>query len=164
MSVVVADTSPLNYLVLISLIDLLPQLFGCVVIPEEVYQELQATGAPPAVSSWARDAPAWLSIVPTQDLAPVGRFERELDSGEAAAIRLALAITAEGAECLLLIDEAAGRAAAAGLGISNTGTLGILLSAARAGHIDLGTTLIKLQQTNFRISPALVETLLSELT
>jgi predicted nucleic acid-binding protein len=34
--IVVADTSPVNYLVLIDEIDLLPQLFGTVVMPEAV--------------------------------------------------------------------------------------------------------------------------------
>jgi len=42
--IVVADTSPVNYLVLIDEIDLLPIIFGKVLIPEAVMEELQHTG------------------------------------------------------------------------------------------------------------------------
>jgi predicted nucleic acid-binding protein len=40
MTVVVADTSPLNYLILIEALDLLPRLYGRIVIPVEVLNEL----------------------------------------------------------------------------------------------------------------------------
>jgi len=40
MTVVVADTSPLDYLILIEAIDLLPQLYGRIIIPTEVLDEL----------------------------------------------------------------------------------------------------------------------------
>jgi hypothetical protein len=44
MRVVVADTSPLNYLVLIDSVDILPQLFGRVIVPVEVVAELEMSG------------------------------------------------------------------------------------------------------------------------
>lgn len=51
MKVVIADTSPLiNYLVLINAIDPLPRLYGRVLIPNEVFQELQEQGAPQPVA------------------------------------------------------------------------------------------------------------------
>jgi predicted nucleic acid-binding protein len=49
MTVVVADTSPLNYLVQIDEAELLPKLYGTVIIPGEVYEELNHPGAPLAV-------------------------------------------------------------------------------------------------------------------
>ena len=48
MTVVVADTSPINYLILIGEIGVLQRLYHRVVIPEEVFSELMDTGAPPA--------------------------------------------------------------------------------------------------------------------
>jgi predicted nucleic acid-binding protein len=48
---VVADTSPLNYLVWIGLPDLLPKLYGAVIIPPEVRVELLAPDAPPVVKA-----------------------------------------------------------------------------------------------------------------
>jgi predicted nucleic acid-binding protein len=43
---VVADTSPLNYLVWIESVDILPKLFGKVIVPPEVCAELRAADAP----------------------------------------------------------------------------------------------------------------------
>ncbi len=47
--IVVSDTSPLSYLVLIEEVEVLPAIFGRVVIPPAVVEELQAPGAPDAV-------------------------------------------------------------------------------------------------------------------
>ena len=57
--IVVADTSPLNYLVLIDEVDLLPALFGEVLIPQAVFQELKHPKTPAKVQQWiigSRDA------------------------------------------------------------------------------------------------------------
>ena len=62
MTVVVADTSPLNYLVLIEAIDLLPRLYGKIIIPAEVLSELSSKGAPSPVSDWAAKLPAWVEV------------------------------------------------------------------------------------------------------
>lgn len=62
MKVVVADTSPLNYLVLIGQVDVLSQLYGEVLIPDIVAQELCAAGgsamgvSPPALDQHQTDA------------------------------------------------------------------------------------------------------------
>jgi predicted nucleic acid-binding protein len=61
MKVVVADTSPLNYLLQIDEVNLLRMLYETIVIPYEVFQELNHPGAPLAVSEWIRDSPAWSS-------------------------------------------------------------------------------------------------------
>jgi hypothetical protein len=54
---VVADTSPLNYLVWIELERILPALYGTVVIPPEVRSELAADDAPAIVKNWQRSLP-----------------------------------------------------------------------------------------------------------
>jgi predicted nucleic acid-binding protein len=50
--IVVADTTPLNYLVIIGHIELLPALYQSVLIPQEVHRELQRPGTPPTVRAW----------------------------------------------------------------------------------------------------------------
>jgi predicted nucleic acid-binding protein len=50
--VVVADTSPMNYLVLIRQIDLRTQLYKQILIPTAVLAELEHPGAPKAVRDW----------------------------------------------------------------------------------------------------------------
>ena len=44
--IVLSDTSPINYLVLVGHIDILPTLFGQVVVPSAVLAELQHHGTP----------------------------------------------------------------------------------------------------------------------
>ena len=62
MRLIVADTSPLYYLVTINEIDLLPRLFGTVLIPEAVHDELRHPSTPQTVWLWATSPPAWLEV------------------------------------------------------------------------------------------------------
>ena len=160
MKVVVADTSPINYLLLIDCVDLLRELYTRIIIPDEVFSELTEPGTPPQVTAWTRTQPTWIELRTASigDALSLQAREPNLDPGEIAAIQLALAEQ----DSLLLIDEAAGRAVASRLGVANTGTLGILLAGAREGMIDLKTSLIRLQQTNFRVSQALIDKLLAQ--
>ncbi len=85
--IVVADTSPLNYLVLIGEIQLLPTLYERVLIPEEVHRELQRLQTPPSVQAWAAKLPSWCEVrVVTSTADPA---LSELDPGERDAIQLA---------------------------------------------------------------------------
>ena len=60
--VVVADTSPLNYLILIEAIDLLSRLYGSIIVPTDVLDELMNDGAPGQVSQWAMKLPQWVEV------------------------------------------------------------------------------------------------------
>ena len=59
----VADTSPINYLVLLGCVDILRQLYSRVMIPSAVYRELTAEGSPGQVSAWIRTRPDWLEVL-----------------------------------------------------------------------------------------------------
>jgi predicted nucleic acid-binding protein len=149
MTVVIADTSPLNYLVLIAHVE--------VVIPPEVLAELAASDAPAKVSKWIQTPPDWLIVrhAPTTNADAV---LLKLDPGERAAICLAQ----EENDPLLLIDDAAGRLEASRRGIPTTGTLGVLRAAAVRQFLDLPTALTALAATNFRASQGLIAELLAE--
>ena len=56
--VVVADTSPINYLILIGKIDLLSQLYKHILVPPAVLAELKHSFAPKPVHDWTVNAPA----------------------------------------------------------------------------------------------------------
>ena len=58
--VVIADTSPLNYLVLIDRIELLRRLFTEVFVPDAVLGELSHPLSPPAVARWVENRPGWV--------------------------------------------------------------------------------------------------------
>jgi predicted nucleic acid-binding protein len=62
MTVVVADTSPLNYLVLIGQIEVLRSLYGKVFVPPEVLAELSDRGVPLEVVKWIQERPDWLEV------------------------------------------------------------------------------------------------------
>lgn len=81
MRLVIADTGPINYLILIGCIDLLPRLFERVALPVAV-QTVSDSRAP---GRWIAAPPTWLDIHDTADLPLV----TGLDSGETAAIALA---------------------------------------------------------------------------
>ena len=156
MTVVVADSSPLNYLALIKSIDLLRRLYRRIVVPQQVVLELTDPAAPYEVRNWASALPGWVdvrSIPPSDDPAL-----SHLDPGEQSAILLAQSE----AGALLLIDDAAGRLEASRRGILNTGTLGVLRAAALKDLVDLPSALARILETNFRVSMTLVDDLLAE--
>ena len=56
--IIISDTTPINYLVLIGEIDVLEKLFGRVIIPQAVFDEFHNPGTPDPVRDWAGSAPA----------------------------------------------------------------------------------------------------------
>jgi predicted nucleic acid-binding protein len=153
---VISDTSPLCYLVLIEQIDLLPQLYDQIIIPDMVQRELQTSSAPIAVQQWINQPPPWLLIQTLSQ--PTDPALNRLDPGEQAAIALAEQLNAR----LLLIDERYGRKIALQRGLSIIGIIGLLDAAATQALIHLPTVIQRLQATNFRISPRLLEALLDK--
>src|SRR5258707_9406989 len=152
--IVVADTSPLNYLLLIDEIDLLPAIFGQVILPHAVFQELQHPKTSLRVRQWVADLPAWLEVRKVASIANPALMG--LDVGEREAIQLALELGIS----TVLIDEADGRKQAERLHLEVRGTLGILERGANLSKINLRQALSKLEQTNFRVSPAVRAALL----
>ncbi|NET45494.1 DUF3368 domain-containing protein [Okeania sp. SIO2B3] len=154
--IVVSDTSPICYLLLIGEIKLLPQLYGQVLIPRIVQQELSDERSPIAVKNWIEKPPQWLII---QDVTvPVDKDLESLDAGEKAAIILALQERAN----LILIDETLGRKVARNKGLRVTGLLGVLDRAAQQNLVDFPKTIAALKGTTFRASSRLIEYLLSQ--
>ena len=131
MRVVVADTSPLRYLVQIEQVELLPRLFAKVFIPAVVSDELLHHSAPEAVRNWMSSRPGWLAV--SLVAAPDDPSLQALDEGEKSAIALGLYLAAD----LILIDDRRGAAVARGKGFEVTGTLGILDLAAHRGMISM---------------------------
>lgn len=146
---VVADSSPINTLIRIGCVEILPKLFGAVLIPPEVRAELSDSRTPEAVRRFVADLPGWLQVRPPsaiEAIPPLGR-------GEAAAISLAREVKADA----LLIDERDGRRAAAARGIAVIGTLGVLEAAATRGIVEFPAVVESLRNTDFRIDRALVD-------
>ena len=157
MQLVVADTGPVNYLILIGRIDLLPILFDKVVLPQVVATVLASQRAPQPVRHWIATHPAWLEVHEVPSDEPDASLAN-IDRGERAAIQLACALRAD----LVLMDDRKGVLAAERKGLLVTGTLGVLDIAAERGLVDLAETVRELEQTNFRRPLGLLEILLAK--
>ena len=159
MRLVVADTGPLNYLLLIDAIELLPKLFEKVFAPAAVRAELLDPEAPAIVRAWAAQPPEWLDVRPVSSVIDDPAW-RALDAGEREALALARMLSAE----LVLMDDRAGVAVALRQGLAVTGTLGVLDLAARRGLIDLAAAFTRLRTTNFRYRSEIMDALLAQHT
>jgi hypothetical protein len=128
--IVVSDTSPITNLAAIGRLDLLRQIYGQVIIPDAVFQELTDVGGQhPGAIVQQLD---WVESRTVSNQILVTALQVELDKGEAEAIALARELAAD----LLLIDEHLGRAAATRLGVRIIGLLGVLIEAKHRGLIQ----------------------------
>jgi len=143
MNLVVADTGPLRYLIVVEAIHVLPGLFQKIMVPPRVIAELRHPHAPSPVRDWANELPAWIDVRKPQN----DREFQRLDPGESEALGLAIEIRAS----LILLDEREARREAIRLGLSVSGTVGILERAAAAGLLNLEVAFSRLSATNFRI-------------
>ena len=144
---VVSNTSPLQYLHQLGLLDLLPRLVGRVTVPQAVVDELEAGRALghdlPDVTSLA-----WVTV--RTPAAPHVTYP-ELGRGETDVLSLALELPA--GEMVVILDDAQAREAASRLGLKLTGTLGVLLDAKRAGLIPaVEPHLDRLDALGFRLA------------
>jgi len=128
---VIADATPLHYLILIGEIHLLRQLYGTVTIPQGAVAELSVPETPSPVSDWIANPPTWVAIVPPSPGASLpfpklGRGERE---------GIALALRDPGS--ILLTDDSAARNAAESCGVRVVPTIRLLSTAHELDLIDL---------------------------
>ncbi|MCC5615849.1 DUF3368 domain-containing protein [Nostoc sp. CHAB 5836] len=154
--IVVSDTSPVCYLLLINQILVLQRLYGCVIIPQAVADELRASESPPLVKNWIAQPPNWLQIQPIE--LPQDLELEKLDPGEREAILLAEQLEAD----LVILDDKAARQIAVERGLKIIGLLGILKDTTRYGLLDLDATFEQLQDVGFWVAPSLLKRLLKD--
>ncbi|MBV9155638.1 MAG: DUF3368 domain-containing protein [Acidobacteriaceae bacterium] len=155
MQLVIADTGPINYLVLIGHIEVLPVLFRKIILPSTVRDELAA--APLPVKNWIAKPPEWIDI--RESLHAYHPAMEHLDEGERDAVALAVALHAD----LLLMDDREGVLAARREGFEVIGTLGVIARAAKRNLLNPSQAFDRLKQTNFRYRQETIDMLLNEL-
>ena len=154
--IVVSDASPINYLILIEAVHILPTLFTQIIIPHAVNLELLHSSAPSAVRRWISHKPDWLLV---QHAKPEPEMDlQELDAGEREAIQLAIQTQAD----LIILDEYAARRVANQRGLHLTGTLGVLNVAGQRALITIPQAVTRLRSTSFRAAPSLYQWLLEQ--
>jgi len=149
---VVSNASPLVNLARIGQLIVLPQLFGHVLLPDAVWQEVVEDGRGQPGADEIRRA-SWVERVAVSNQLLVHSLRLDLDPGEAEAIALAVEITAD----WLLMDERLGRETAGYFGLRYVGLVGILGAAKRRGILkELRPLLNQLRDVaGFRMSRAL---------
>jgi predicted nucleic acid-binding protein len=153
---VLADASPLIGLARVHGLPWLPHLFGTVWVPAEVKSEvLRGFGLPDEQAIGAAFDSGWLAVCSPSPAAPV---LPDLDEGEAACIRLALA---HSEPSLLLMDERLGRAIATEHGLQVASTAAVIGMARLKGLVPSSREVFaRLHASDFRISPAIIQTIL----
>ncbi|MEH2086348.1 DUF3368 domain-containing protein [Nostoc sp.] len=143
---VVVDTSAVQYLYQLNLFDLLFDLYSQLIIPSGVASEI-SQGIALGVSLPNLNTFTWVKIVPvsTEQLIPT---LPNLGMGEREVISLAVNMP----DALAILDDGLARAYAKELNIAFTGTLGILLKAKQAGHLNMISPLLdQLNSLGFRV-------------
>jgi hypothetical protein len=132
--IVISDSVALIGLSAIGALDLLNRLYGTVIVPDAVYQEVVVQGAgKPGAQAVA--AASWIQVMTVRNKPDVNQLMNviKLDRGESEAIVLAQEIGAD----LILLDEDRARRYARQQQLSITGTAGVLLAAKQQGLIPL---------------------------
>lgn len=153
--IIIADTAPINYLILIGEIEVLRILAKQVIIPQAVFQELKDEGAPEPVRRWIDSHPDWLEV--RQANTSLFTPRRKIGPGETEAIALAIELKADA----LLIDDGDAIKEAHRLQIPTLRLFNILESAAEKNLLDLADAVEKMKRTTFHMPPAeLIEAML----
>ena len=156
---VVSNSSALINLARIGKLTLLRELFGVLIVPDAVWQEVVVEGAGQPGADEVRSA-EWIQRQAVMNTQLVQALQQDLDAGEAEAIALSLELGAD----LLLMDENLGRQTARHLGLRYIGLIGALVMAKRRGlisavkpHLDMLRDI-----AGFRVDAALYDHVLKD--
>lgn len=119
--IVISDTSVITNLIQLDQLILLRKLFGDIVLPQKVFDELSRLPKQAIILRRLK----WVEVKSASNTKYFEKLCKILDAGEAEAIALAIELKAD----VLLIDERKGRRIAQENGILITGLLGVLLEA-----------------------------------
>ncbi|MFO7445869.1 MAG: DUF3368 domain-containing protein [Ignavibacteriaceae bacterium] len=110
------------------------------------------------MKEYGQQLPGWIQIKEPVNKTYQSIINLVLDKGEASAIALAVELE----NPLLILDDLKARSFAKNLNLFFTGTLGIIINAKKSGIIDnVKDVLSLIEQTDFRLSKELKETILS---
>jgi len=150
---IVADAGPLIGLARVGLLDLLRQLYGRVLIPVQVLDELQISEDRPGSLALRTAVQAgWLQSVLVASSEELESLGLALGPGEASAILLAGRSPCR----FLLLDERRGRAVAKRRELRVVGTGGVLLTAKQQRLLEqVSIALDRLAKAGYRLAPEL---------
>jgi len=157
--ILVSNASPLVNLAGIGHLELFRDLFGKLLVPEAVWEEVVVAGAGQPGARLLEEA-SWVTRHQVKNQSLVQALRQELDAGEAEAIALAV----EAKTDLLLMGERLGRETAQHLGRRVTGVIGVLVEAKRKGVLPEVKSLLDTlrDKAGFRVSERLYTRVLGD--
>jgi predicted nucleic acid-binding protein len=157
----IVNATPLIALALVDRLDLLPRIFGEIIVPTTVYDEVIGQGLErPGAQAIAQAQ--WLQVMAPTTVSTVEPLLLGLDRGELDVLVLAQ----EQDPDWVIIDERQARRAARAMGLPVKGTVGVLLTVGLSGLRSKEELLDDLEgmiRRGIRISPQLQSWLKQEL-
>jgi predicted nucleic acid-binding protein len=153
---IVSNTTPIISLLKLSRLDILQKLYGEILIPKAVFDEIEAGRD----KNYYQDLSKidWIKITNIKDTRSVKYF-MDLDTGEAEAIVLATEINAD----LIILDEKLGRFHAKHADLKVTGTIGVLIKAKSQGLVkEIRPLLVDLTKKDVWLSDRLIQDILKQ--
>jgi predicted nucleic acid-binding protein len=143
--IIVSDTPPIRYLVEIEKAYILQELFGRVIMPKAVYNDMQREKTPQKVREWVVNHPDWLEVrdADTSVFTP----RKKIGAGEREAFALAIEIKADA----VLTDDYGAMVEARRNNITTIPTFTILEWAAAKNLINLEEAVDQMRGTSFRL-------------
>ena len=146
-SLIISDTACLILFDKIGELEILRELFKTIFITTKIAEEFK------------KKTPDWISIKDPTILSNVDTYSKIVDLGEASAI----ALSKETENSMLILDDLKARQLAEALELKYTGSIGILILAKRKGLIkDVNHLILKIQETNFRLTDPIIDKLREE--
>jgi len=154
--IVVSNSSPLIALAKIGKLYILKKLFGEIIIPKAVWNEVVVKGKGKPGAEEVEKA-EWIKVEEVRDRLSVEVLKGEIEIGEAEAIVLAKELNAD----LLIMDEKIPRIIAESIGLKVIGSLAILYIAKKRGLIkeDFDEIVKKLRDKGVRFSDEVIDKL-----
>ena len=155
---VIVNATPLIALCHVNRLSLLRELYGEIVIPKAVYEEISAKEESLCKIEVERSLD-WIKIQDISSNTEKQLFKSQLHAGEVEVMLLAMEQSAD----VVIIDDKNAKKCAKHLGLPVTGTLGVLMKSKQCGYIEeLKPILEELLEKKIYISHELIELCLKQ--
>lgn len=139
---VIVNSTPIIALAKAGKLDVLKAMYGQVIIPEAVFNEV--TAKDDSAKAMLLKNNDWIKVKSIKNTAEKIMFRARLHDGEVEVMILARELDAD----LVVIDDYAARKTAEYIGLTLTGTIGILIKAKQNGYIDEVMPIVQVMEQN----------------
>jgi len=165
--IAVINASPLIYLSKLGIIEILPKLFTRIITTRTVKQEVLQEKTAPEQAILSEVFGSWLEVEKADEKIVKKLTELQIHKGEAEVIAIGRELLAKEKSTVVIIDDLLAREIATSLGLTVTGTIGVLLKATKEKVIVRKECQTLLEQlitsTSFRLSARVYAKILKEI-